>query len=90
MLDYNAAGYKLNNLKLITDKELLYWKSDTGISGLSSTSRDKDDQMVAYLTASVKSEIPPPNIFNLRVEYIRATLLTRFTCSHLLPVGGEI
>lgn len=36
----------------------------------------------------VKSEIP--NIFNLRVEYIRPTAVTRFTCCHLLPVGGKI
>lgn len=36
----------------------------------------------------VEAEIPQH--FNLRVEYIRPTALTRFTCCHLPPVGGEI
>lgn len=44
--------------------------------------------MVACLTAMCLN-LKSPNI-NLRVEYIRPTALTRFTCCHLLPVGGEI
>ncbi len=49
----------------------------------SQTSRDRDQEMVAYLTKI-------PHHFNLRVEYIRPTALTRFTCCHLPPVGGEL
>ena len=44
--------------------------------------------MVAYLTALLN--LKSPYIFNLGEEYIRPTLLTRFTWCHLLPVGGEL
>lgn len=96
----STKGKTINHLNLMTNIEPLCCKNHAQLRTTaqvsfllsccwSQTSQDKDEEMVAYLTA-LWLNLKSPNIFNLRVEYIRPTALTRFTCCHLLPVGGEI
>lgn len=82
---HNSLSWSLNRFLILS----LKIKSSSFSCSCLQTSQDKDQEMVADFTV-LWLKLKSHNIFNLRVEYIRPTTLTRFTCCHLPSVGGEV